>query len=700
MLPDSSTYAALPGFRNPSLPINQRLDDLISRMTVDEKLSQLRHDAAAIERFGIIQYDWWSECLHGVGRAYLATVFPQAIGLAATWDTSIIAQVGAVTSDEARAKHHKEVREYGKTRIMRGLTFFTPNINIFRDPRWGRGQETYGEDPYLMSRIAVAYIRALQGDDERYLKVAATAKHFAVHSGPEALRHTFDAQPTTRDLWQTYLPAFRACIKEAGVKSVMCAYNKIDGTYACQSAGLLNTILRDTWGFDGYVVSDCGADISLGAGCDLICYLAWPNQKMYTSAEPESLINLAVRRTMRVRFELGMFDPPEIVRFASIPYSIVDCERHRIIARRAAQKSMVLLKNEKSALPLKKDIASIAVVGPHANRKDIHWGNYNGTPSYTVTPLDGIRAKVSSGTAVHYTEGCALTDSITGEFARAESLATLSRAVVAVLGLASESLEDENVRLEGEGADKTDLQLPAIQQRLLETLHATGTPVILALVNGSPLGITWADSNVAAIIETWYGGQETGAALTDVLFGDYNPAGRLPVTFYKSIDSLPPFEDYDMEKGRTYRYIAQKPLYPFGYGLSYTTFAYSNLQISPFSPTTADTISVSVDVKNTGTRAGDEVVQLYVSDSAASVAVPARELRGFSRVNLAAGETKKLKFMLLPCDLSLIDASGNRVIEPGVFSISVGGGQPGARAAESYVSSDVSVQGSKAILPK
>ncbi len=694
-LVDSSTYAASAAYLNPSLPLSQRVDDLVSRMTLSEKLSQLRHDAAAIERLGVIEYNWWSECLHGVALAYLATVFPQAIGMAATWDTTLIGRVAAAISDEARAKHHKELGEYGTSRTMRGLTFFTPNINIFRDPRWGRGQETYGEDPYLTSRIAVAFVKGLQGDDSTYLKTGATAKHFAVHSGPEELRHTYDAVPSTRDLWQTYLPAFRACVKEAKVRSVMCAYNKLNGTYACQNSWLLDGILRDTWGFEGYVVSDCGADVMLAAGCDIICYLAWPNQELYSSSEPESLIDQSVKRLMTTRFELGMFDPPHTVPYASIPYDVVDCAKHRALARETARKSIVLLKNAGNTLPLNKNIQSIAVVGPHADWKEVYWGNYSGTPSYTVTPLQGIRAKVSSGTTVRYAQGCGLTDSIAGGMVQAQSLAQQSDAVVAVLGLSSESVSPT---LEGEKTDRSDLNLPGVQDALLRALHATATPVVLVLVNGGPLSVSWADSNAAAIVEAWYGGQEAGTAIADVVFGDYNPAGRLPVTVYRSASQLPDFADYNMESGRTYRYFTGEPLYPFGFGLSYTTFAYSNLSFSPAYPRTSDTITVTVDVQNTGSVAGDEVVQLYVTDSAATVTAPLRELKGFSRVGLSVGEKKQVSFKLTPYDLSLMDAGGNRVIEPGLFGISVGGGQPGARGTVGTSAATLTVTGTAVTL--
>jgi|GEM_PF-585168 len=688
---DSARFGSRPPYLNPLLDIDARVDDLVPRMTFEEKLSQLRHDAAAVERLGIIEYNWWSECLHGVGIAYLATVFPQAIGMAATWDTALIRRVAAVISDEARAKYHRELEEYGRIRPMRGLTFFSPNINMFRDPRWGRGQETYGEDPFLTSRIAVAYINGLQGGDPRYLKAAATAKHFAVHSGPEQLRHEFNATPSPRDLWQTYLPAFRACVKEAGVKSIMCAYNRVDGTYACQNSVLLRQILRDRWGFKGFVVSDCGASISLEAGCDLVCYLGWENQQPYSAGEPEELVDASVKRLMRVRFELGMFDPPQLVPYASIPYSVVDCEKHRALARETARKSIVLLKNDRNLLPFGDSLGSVAVVGPHAHWKSILWGNYNGTPSYTVTPFEGIQMKLGAG-KVYHAQGCGLLDSIDGEFARAESLARKADVVIACCGLSSESVSPV---LEGEKSDRADLTLPAVQEELIRRLHATGTPVVLVLINGGPLAVTWADSNVAAIVEAWYGGQEAGRAIADVLFGDYNPAGRLPFTVYKSVDDLPDFSDYAMESGRTYRYFTGEPLYPFGYGLSYTTFAYGNLSVVPSAISTADdTIRVTAEVTNTGRRAGEEVAQLYVSGPfALSAGGPVRELKGFCRISLNPSETRRVTFAVTPYDVSHIDDSGGRVFEPGAYTFFVGGGQPGGRGTKSGVSTTIIIGG-------
>jgi beta-glucosidase len=659
-------------------------------MTVQEKVGQLIHESPAIPRLGIIEYNWWNECLHGVGLAYLATVFPQAIGMAATWDTALIHRVSTAISDEARAKHRRELEEYGKVRQMRGLTFFTPNINIFRDPRWGRGQETYGEDPYLTSKIAVSFIKGLQGDDPRCLKTAATAKHYAVHSGPEALRHTFNALPTYKDLQDTYLPAFRACVRDAHVRSVMCAYNKLEGTYACRDEGLLNGILRREWKFDGFVVSDCGAPVSLSAGCDLVCAAGWDLQDTFSIHDFDYLIDTAVTRLMKVRFELGMFDPPELVPYASVPYSVVDCDKHRQIARETARKSIVLLKNN-GILPLKPAVKTITVTGPHSDWEQVMWGNYYGTPSYTITPLEGIMAQAGSNVKVVHTPGCGLVDSISGEYARAESLARGSDAVIVCCGLSSEA--GGPVVLENENMDRETLGLPDAQDILVRKLVAAGKPVVVVLVNGGPLSVNFADSSAAGIIEAWYGGQEAGRAIADVLFGAVNPSGRLPVTVYKSEADIPEFTDYLMEHGRTYRYFAGEPLYPFGYGLSYTTFSYSELNVwSDEYSTSDDTIYAEVTLTNTGTIAGEEVTQLYVSTPGAGGSDPLRSLKGFGRTKLDPGETAKVSFVMVARDFSRIGDDGSRIYEPGLYTLYAGGGQPDARGS-SGTFSEIYIQG-------
>ncbi len=801
-------------YLNPALPLGRRVDDLVSRMTLEEKVSQMQDVAPAIERLGIPEYNWWNEALHGVARSGLATSFPQAIGLAATWDDSLMFRMASVISDEARAKYHEYVRAGSRQRYQ-GLTFWSPNINLFRDPRWGRGQETYGEDPFLTGRLAVQFIRGMQGDDPKYLKTVATVKHFAVHSGPEPERHTFDAVVSERDLRESYLPHFEAGIREGGAYSLMCAYNRVDGKAACGSDMLLKDILRGEWGFKGYVVSDCGAiddiyarhkvvatgaqaaALAVKTGTDLECGRVYANlvdavkQGLITEQE----IDTAVKRLFLARFKLGMFDPPDSVRWTRIPLRVLDQPAHRELARQAARESIVLLKNARGLLPLRKDLRTLAVIGPNADQWRMLLGNYNGLPADPVTPLRGIREAVGKGTRVLYARGADLADGFpvldvvssnmlatnaggpgldvayfnsramagapvstavdttldvnwhdgapradlnpddfavrwTGSFrpprsgtywlgligtmrfqlflddslvvrsvypthdgefpdprpVRSEPLrleagrsyrlrvdaqesygdaqlhllwstphemletdalraAGEADVVVLCLGLTAQ-LEGEEMRVEIEGfrgGDRTRLDLPAPQQQLLERIVALGKPTVLVLLNGSALAVNWAEQHVRAIVETWYGGQAAGSALADVLFGDYNPGGRLPVTFYKSVADLPPFDDYRME-GRTYRFFTGTPLYPFGYGLSYTSFAYQNLRTSADTLAAGDTLTVRVDVTNTGKRAGDEVVQLYVRHLGSSVARPREDLRGYKRITLRPRETRTVEF--------------------------------------------------------
>jgi beta-glucosidase len=805
-------------------------------MTLEEKVSQMQNAAPAIERLGIPPYDWWNEALHGVARAGYATVFPQAIGLAATWDTKLMYDVADVISTEARAKHHEFVRNNQHARYQ-GLTFWSPNINIFRDPRWGRGQETYGEDPYLTARLGVEFVRGLQGNDPRYFKVIATPKHYAVHSGPEPERHAFDAVASERDLRETYLPAFRATILEGKAYSVMCAYNRTNGEPCCANQKLMKDILRGEWGFNGYVVSDCGAiyDIwkfhkvvptemeasvlGVRGGTDLTCGTEYPTlvEAVKRGLITEAEIDTAVKRLMTARFRLGMFDPPEMVPYARIPFSQNDTPEHRQLALKTARESIVLLKNANNTLPLKKNLKSIAVIGPNADAPEVLWGNYNGRPSVLTTPLNGIKNAVSANTKVVYALGSTLageavipvpasalttngtepglkaeyfnnqelrgpaatvrtdaridfnwgryrpvpdlsennfsvrwtgklkapesgnytlgftaddgarlyvdgkllvdawssnpkktvTSEITLEAGRSydlrmeyfqnnrEAIAKLvwsyprlaermieeavnaarqSDASVLVLGI-SAGLEGEEmpVAVEGfRGGDRTDISLPKSQEALLKAVVATGKPVAVVLLSGSALAVNWANENAPAILAAWYPGGEGGTAIADVLFGNYNPAGRLPVTFYKSVDQLPPFTDYSMQ-GRTYRYFKGEPLYPFGYGLSYTDFAYSNLRLDAKSVKAGEPVKVTVDVTNTGDREGDEVVQLYLTDVAATAAVPIRTLVGFDRISLRPREKRSVTFTITARQMSLIDERGKRVIEPGEFLISVGG---------------------------
>ncbi|MBN1486513.1 MAG: glycoside hydrolase family 3 C-terminal domain-containing protein [Anaerolineae bacterium] len=681
-------------------PIQKRVTDLIQRMTLEEKVAQMMNDAPAIERLGIPAYNWWSECLHGVGRAGIATVFPQAIGMAATWNTELIHKVAQVISDEARAKHHEAQHNQQIEPPYFGLTFWSPNINIFRDPRWGRGQETYGEDPYLTARIGVAFIKGLQGDDPDYLKTVATPKHFAVHSGPEETRHHFDAVVSERDLQETYLPAFAACIQEAKAVSVMGAYNRTNGEPCCASSTLLQDILREKWGFQGYVVSDCGAiqdiykhhqvtgtaeeaaALAVQNGCDLNCGRTYA--ALLTAVKQglvkESALDQALTRLFTARFRLGMFDPLERVPYASIPFTINDSPEHRALALQTARESVVLLKNADNFLPLTKNLDKIAVIGPNANDEQVLLANYHGTPSKAVTPLEGIKNLVSQHTEVLYAQGCDILGKPSADYATAIQIAEEANVVIYVGGL-SQQLEGEEGQQEGvtpgitSQGDRTDIDLPAGQEDLLKAIYATRTPTVLVLLNGSAVAVNWADQYLPVIIEGWYPGEEGGTALAEVIFGDYNPAGRLPVTFYKAIGDLPPFDNYSMA-GRTYRYFEGEPLYGFGYGLSYTTFTYTHLDIAADTQKSEETLHITVGVKNTGMRAGDEVVQLYIRDVEASYPVPIHHLQGFQRIHLQPGEEREVKFELTAKSFTLINDQGERILEPGSFKIMTGGCQP------------------------
>jgi beta-glucosidase len=693
-------------FQDPELSRAARVNDLVARLTLSEKAGQMLHEAPGIERLGVPPYNWWNEALHGVARAGIATVFPQAIGLGAMWSPRRLHEVAVAVSDEARAKHHEFARhaDYG---YYKGLTFWSPNINILRDPRWGRGHETYGECPYLTSRLGVAFCTGLQGEDPEYLKLVATPKHFAVHSGPEAARHGFDAQVSPKDLRETYLPAFHACITEAKAASIMGAYNRVNGEPCCGSETLLKRILREEWQFQGYVVSDCwavrdfhenhhvtasfaeSAAMAVKAGCDLNCGCTYEHipaaveQGLLSEAE----LDVCLTRLFDARMRLGMFDPPGRVPFAATPYEVNDSARHAELALVAARESMVLLKND-GVLPLSRELRSIAVIGPNADDASVLVANYHGTPSQPVTPLAGIRAAVSQATKVWYAQGCkrtgTKTDGVAPDGNLSEALAMAERAdvVVLCLGLGAD-IEGEQGDAGNSDAsgDRRDLGLPGLQQALLEQVTALGKPVVLVLLAGSALAVGWADQNVSAILNAWYPGQAGGTALADVLFGNYAPAGRLPVTFPRSVSDLPSFENYAM-KGRTYRYLEAEPLYPFGFGLSYTRFEYSALELSATSvPAQPDTsVTLTVCVKNTGTRASDEVVQIYVKDLDASCTVPRHALSAFERIMLAAGESRRLSFTLRAREFSLIDDRGKRVLEPGRFRISAGGSQPDERS--------------------
>jgi beta-glucosidase len=807
-----------------------RASELVAKMTLEEKAQQLGNAAPAIPRLGVPAYNWWNEGLHGVARAGIATVFPQAIGMAASWNTPLMHQVGDVIATEFRAKYLERVHPDGGTDWYRGLTIWSPNINIFRDPRWGRGQETYGEDPFLTGRIGVAFIEGLQGNDAKYFKTIATAKHFAVHSGPESNRHKEDVHPTPHDLEDTYLPAFRAAVTEAKVDSIMCAYNAVNGVPACGNDDVLNDHLRQAWGFKGFVVSDCGAAANFyredslrytataeqgvadafKVGMDLIC--GDYRNNMTTEPEhivaavkqgllPEAVVDQAAARLFAARIRLGLFDPRGSA-FPKIGAKDYDTEAHHAVALEMARQSMVLLKNQDNLLPLASPPASIAVIGPDADNQDALLGNYNGTPSKPVTVLDGIRARFPS-TKILYAEGSGLIgpalkpvpDSAFGAGLKMESFISRdlsgtpvdSQSANASLiwtdkerdgstrwsgfitakasgehlfrfasnngyrlwigdqlivdawnirnapmlspgritleaghryplrleafqrgnagrqeltwALASDTGEDAveaarqadlvvfvaglSARLEGEemkvdapgfaGGDRTSLDLPGPQQQLLERVQAVGKPVVLVLMSGSALSVNWADRNVPAIIEAWYPGGEGGKAVAELLAGDFSPAGRLPVTFYRSADQLPAFRDYAM-KGRTYRYFDGEALYPFGFGLSYTSFAYSAPAVSAKSIGAGKSVRAMVRVSNSGGRDGDEVVQLYVAKPGDG-AKPT--LAGFTRVYLKKGESRKVSFDLDARALSQVDDAGARKVLPGSYRLSFGGGQPG-----------------------
>lgn len=822
-------------FQNPDLPVEERVNDLVGHLTLEEKISQMMNNAPAIERLGIPAYNWWNECLHGVARSpYPVTSFPQAIAMAATWDTKSVYQMAEYASDEGRAIYHDAVRK-GTPGIFRGLTYWSPNINIFRDPRWGRGQETYGEDPYLTAAIGVAFVKGLQGDDPVYLKSSACAKHYAVHSGPEWNRHTYNAEVSNHDLWDTYLPAFRELVVDAKVTGVMCAYNSFFEQPCCGNDLLMMDILRNQWKFDGYVTSDCGAiedfynthnthedaaEASADAvlhGTDCECgngaYRALADA-IVRGLITEEQVDVSLKKLFEIRFRLGMFDPDDRVPYSDIPISVLECDAHKAHALKMARQSIVLLKNEKQLLPLDMNkIKKIAVVGPNADDKSVLLANYYGYPSCVTTVLEGIKGKVGDQVEVIYEKGVNLTDDFiftsaydddlfsydgqqgfkadyyqntqwkgspglsrqeknvdyqwgdgqeigssiitrqmsavwttvfkperTGEICfelKADDMAdlyidgvkqnkvgninsyyplnaekgksylmeihyvqhadnaeikfdmgTLRKAdyrqtassvkdadVVVFVGGLSAKVEGEEMKVEIDGfkrGDRTSISIPVVQQNLLKELYATGKPVIFILMTGSAVGLEWESEHLPAILNAWYGGQAGGQAIADVLFGDYNPSGRLPLTFYKNVNDLPDFEDYSM-KNRTYRYFTGIPVYPFGYGLSYTDFQYNTIKVQP----SLDKLSVKVtaEVSNVGKYEGEEVVQLYVSNPRDFV-TPIRALKGFRRINLKPGESQMVEFVLTSKELSVVDVAGNFVPMKGEVQISLGGGQP------------------------
>ncbi len=829
LLPVGSAWGA-PAYLDPSVPVARRVDDLLSRMTPAEKISQLNNDARPIPRLRVPGYNYWNEALHGVARDGIATVYPQSIGIAATFDAPLVKSMGADIANEARAKYDLALKN-GDLKIFQGITFFSPNINIFRDPRWGRGQETYGEDPFLTSQVGVAFITGMQGPDPRHLLVSTTAKHFAVHSGPEPLRHGFDAKASAHDLADTYLPAFRAAVVDGHVASVMCVYNSVNGFPGCASPFLLQQTLRDSWGFKGFVVSDCNAvnDIHSGhhfvdsepaaaaaalkAGMDNECTVkSGPHEEdyaKYADALRQGLITQAqvdeaVRRAFTVRFELGMFDPPDASR--AVPASAVDSAAHRQHALQVARESMVLLKNN-GILPLSQAPARIAVVGPLADSVRMLEGNYNGTPSHVTTIVDGIRQQFPTsqivfepGTAQFLREpapvpstvlstddgqpgltlqyfdtadasGNALLTRVTpavtldssgdagakfahwhgwltplqsGDYtlgvpggrnqmhvdgnlivdgrphadnpsgfaslhleaghryaitidnppsaarsvhlvwtrkdpqsaARAVEVARHADLVIAVVGITADLEGEESpLSIPGfKGGDRTSLDLPAEEEQLVESVQAVGKPLVVVLVSGSGLAVNWIQDHADAILQAWYPGEAGGAAVAQTLAGRNNPAGRLPLTFYRGLDGLPEFTDYSM-KNRTYRYFSGPVLYPFGYGLSYSTFKYDNLQLSSATLAAGKPLAVQVRVTNTSRRDGDEVAQVYLQFGGMAGA-PGRALRAFQRLHLRAGESRTVHFALTPRQLSHVNDAGQVMISAGQYEVSVGSGQP------------------------
>lgn len=649
-------------FQNPELSNDQRIEDLVSRLSIEEKASLMLYNSPAVERLGIPEYNWWNECLHGVGRAGKATVFPQAIGLAATFDDELIFEVATAISDEARAKHHEALRKGNRAQYM-GLSFWTPNINIFRDPRWGRGQETYGEDPYLTSRMGIAFVKGLQGDHPKYLKTSACAKHYVVHSGPEKTRHHFNALPSERDFRETYLPGFQALVEESEVEAVMCAYNRTYDKPCCGSEYLLNDILRKEWNFKGHIVSDCwalddiwarhkvvservdAAAMAVKAGVNLNCgyiYKYLP-KAVDTGLINEEIVDKALIPLLQTRFKLGLFDPEELNPYASIPPGVVNSEKHKQLAYESAAKSIVLLKNKDNALPLNiESIKNLVLLGPTAADVTALLGNYNGFSGELSTFLEGLINKVDVGTTVEYNQGFMFhNDSLFHGFWQA------SRADAVVVCVGINSLyegEDGDAMLNPYGGDRMDISLPDNQLKYIKLVkeQINDKPLIVVITGGSAMAILEIDEIADAVLFAWYPGEQGGNALADIIFGDVNPSGKLPVTFYKSTDDLPPFEEYGME-GRTYKYFRQEPLYPFGYGLSYAEFLFEDLTMDKEEYSSSEKLNIAFEISNINSKAGDEVVQIYSRPVNPVEGSPNKILVGFKRVSLQSDERKRIE---------------------------------------------------------
>ncbi len=681
-----------------------RAKELVAQMTLEEKVSQTLHGAPAIERLGIKAYNWWNEGLHGVARAGIATIFPQSIGLAATFDEDFIEEIADAISTEGRAKFNMQQAK-DDTDIYKGLTFWSPNVNIFRDPRWGRGHETFGEDPYLTSRLGVRFVEGLQGHDENYLKAAACAKHFAVHSGPEDIRHSFDAVASKQDMAETYLPAFKACVQEAHVEAVMGAYNRTNGEPCCGHKVLLKDTLRDTWGFKGHVVSDCWAikdfheghhvtdtpvesvALAMNNGCDLNCgnLFVYLKQAVEEGKVPESRLDEALVNLFTTRMKLGVFDELEANPFNQIPYTVVDSKEMKELNLKAAEKCVVLLKNEDDLLPLDKSkYKTVGVIGPNANNRRALVGNYEGTASRYVTVLEGIQDYLGEDVRVMTSEGCHLcrpkSQNLATEndrISEVKGVCDASDVIIAVMGLDS-GLEGEEGDEGNEFAsgDKPNLNLPGLQEEVLKTIYASGKPVVLVLLSGSALAVNWADEHIPAIIQGWYPGAQGGKALARVIFGDANPEGKLPVTFYRSTEELPAFTDYSM-KGRTYRYMQSEALYPFGYGLSYTDFEYSDIALDT-TCVTEDGVEVTATVTNVGEMAGGETVQVYVK--VCKEGTPNAQLKAIKKLHLVAGESRVVSLHLPKEAFGRYDEEGVLRIEEGTVKLYIGGQAPDSRS--------------------
>ena len=684
----------------------ERAAALVAKMTLEEKVSQTLYNAPAIERLGISAYNWWNEALHGVARAGTATVFPQAIGVAASFDEELVGKMAEVIATEARAKYNVQKKAENRD-IYKGLTFWSPNVNIFRDPRWGRGQETYGEDPYLSGRLGVRFVKGLQEEKEGFIKAAACAKHFAVHSGPEKQRHSFDARVSRQDLYETYLPAFKACVQEAGVEAVMGAYNRTNGEPCCGSKTLLIDILRKEWGFEGHVVSDCwaindfhahhkitktpleSAAMAMNNGCDVNCGCMFPNlwDAVKGGYVEEARLDEAVTNLMECRMKLGMFEEEGTVPFDVIGYEQVDTAENKSLNLEISRKSLVLLKNQDNLLPLDlTGIKSIGVIGPNADSRKALVGNYEGTASRYVTVLEGIEDYVGERARVYYSEGCHLYQDRTSNLAQendrmseVKAVCSVSDVIVAVLGLDS-SVEGEEGDTGNEFAsgDKLDLKFPGLQSEILRAAYESGKPVILVSMTGSAMELDWEDSHIPAIIQAWYPGAAGGRAVAELIFGAYSPEGKLPVTFYRTTQELPDFTDYAM-KDRTYRYMKQEALYPFGFGLSYTSFEMKGTEADSDRVTAKGEVTIRTSIKNTGVMESGETIQVYVK--ALREGTPNAQLKGLKKVHLQPGEEKQVEITLRSQAFGLYNVEGEFLVEKGEYAVYVGMQQPDARSA-------------------